>query len=186
MIINRGWPIPGTVESFTKIGIGSIGPIPSPIVYFVVFILLFWFVMKWTFFGRNAYAIGGNELAARLSGLRVNLYKVLYFVLSGFCASFAGVVLASRLNTGSPIFGDATPLIVISAVILGGTSLSGGIGTIRGTLLGILVIGTINNGMNLLNIWSYYQLIIRGSILIIVVLIDAYFEKMRAMGRLIS
>ena len=182
--INKGWPISGKIESFTKIGLGTIGPIPLPIIYFIILTIIFWFIMKYTFFGRNIYAIGGNELAARISGIKVNIYKVLYFVLCSFCASFSGIVLSSRLNTGSPVFGDATPLIVIAAVILGGTSLAGGVGTIRGTILGILIIGSIENGMNLLNIWSYYQIIIKGSVLITVVLIDAYYAKLRLINKI--
>jgi len=183
--INNGYPIPNTLEKFNIIGLGTIGPIPYPVIYFIIFTLIFWFITRQTTFGRNVYAIGGNELSAKLSGINISYYKIMYFVLSGFCASFAGVVLASRLNTGSAIFGDPTTLIVISAVILGGASLSGGIGTIPGTVLGILVIGVISNGMNLLNIQSYYQLIVKGSILIIVVLIDAYCEKMRVVDKLL-
>jgi ribose/xylose/arabinose/galactoside ABC-type transport system permease subunit len=182
--MNNGTPIPNTIPEFTIIGVGQIGPIPLPVIYFVVFTLIFWFLMKYTAFGRNAYAIGGNEMAAKVSGINVNLYKVMYFVLSGFCAGLAGIILASKLNTGSIIFGDSTPIIVISAVILGGTSLKGGIGTINGTILGILIIGVFNNSMNLLNVQSYYQLVIKGIILIVVVQIDAYYEKVRAAGGL--
>jgi len=182
--INNGSPIPNTIPEFTVIGVGQIGPIPLPVIYFIVFAIIFWFVMKYTSFGRNAYAIGGNELAARVSGINVNLYKVMYFVLSGFCAGIAGIILASKLNTGSIIFGDSAPIVVISAVILGGVSLKGGIGNIRGAMLGILIIGVFNNSMNLLNVQSYYQLVIKGIILIAVVQIDAYYEKVRAAGGL--
>ncbi len=177
--INNGSPIPNKIPEFTIIGAGKIGLIPLTVIYFAVFILIFWFLMKYTIFGRNAYAIGGNELSARVSGINVNLCKVAYFVLSGFCAAVAGVILASKMNTGSIIFGDSTPLIVISAVVLGGTSLKGGVGSIVGTLMGILIIGVFNNAMNLLNVQSYYQMVIKGIILISVVQIDAYYEKTR-------
>ena len=192
MIILKGWalsmnseaPVPNTIPAFNTLGLGKIGIIPYPVLYFIGFIFVFWFIMKYTTFGRNAYAIGGNELSAKLSGIRVNSYKISYFVLSGFCAAIAGVVLASRLNTGSPVFGDTTPMIVISAVILGGTALSGGIGTIRGTILGVLVLGVVNTGMDLLNVQSYYQFVVRGSILVIVILIEAYYARMKELGRL--
>jgi len=182
--LNNSRPIAGSNEGFMLIGGGSIGPIPIPALIFIIFILIFWFTMKWTSFGRNAYAIGGSDISAKLSGIRVNFYKTLYFVLSGFCASVSGVILASRLNTGSPNFGDDTPLLVIAAVVLGGTSLAGGMGNIRGTIFGILVIWVINNSLDLLNVKSYYQMIIRGTIIILVVLIDAIYERRRAEGRL--
>ena len=127
----------------------------------VIVALSFFAFLKWTFFGRNAYSIGGNESVSRLSGIKVNLYKISFFILCGFCASTAGVVLSSKLNTGTPIMGDNTPLFVITAVLLGGTSLQGGIGTIKGTLLGIMVLGSIDNGINLLNVSPYYQLLIK-------------------------
>jgi len=186
LTISNGFPVINSIEKFKIIGLGQIFLIPYPIIYFIIFILIFLFIMKWTTFGRNVYAIGGNELGAKLSGININLYKILYFVLSGFCASISGIILSSRLNTGSAIFGDNTPLIVISAVILGGISLEGGVGTIFGTILGISIIGVVENGMELLNIVSYYQLIIRGSVLVIVVLIDAYYIRMKERGRLIN
>lgn len=184
--MNNEAPVPNTIPAFNEIGLGKIGMIPYPVLYFIGFIIIFWFVMRQTTFGRNAYAIGGNELSAKLSGINVSLYKIMYFVLSGFCAALAGVVLASRLNTGSPVFGDTTPLIVISAVILGGTALSGGIGAIKGTILGVLVLGVVNTGMDLLNIQSYYQFVVRGSILVIVILIEAYYARMKELGRIAS
>ncbi len=182
--MNNSRPIPNRSEFFMEIGSGAIGPVPYPVIYFILFIIVFWLMMKSSVFGRNAYAIGGNELSAKLSGINVDFYKIMYFVLSGFCAALAGIILSSRLNVGSAVLGDATPLIVISAVILGGTSLQGGIGTIRGTVSGLLVIGVVNNGMDLLNVQSYYQLVVRGSILVSVVLIDAYYVKMKSRGKL--
>ncbi len=184
--MNNEAPVPNTIPVFNEIGLGKIGMIPYPVLYFIGFIIIFWLFMGHTTFGRNAYAIGGNELSAKISGINVNLYKITYFVLSGFCAALAGVILASRLNTGSPVFGDPTPLIVISAVILGGTALSGGIGTIRATILGVLVLGVVNTGMDLLNVQSYYQFVVRGSILVIVILIEAYYARMKELGRIAS
>jgi len=183
--INNGSPIPNKIPEFTIIGSGKAGLIPLTVIYFVVFIVIFWFLMKYTTFGRNAYAIGGNELASRASGINVNLHKLAYFILSGFCAAIAGVILASKMNTGSIVFGDSTPLVVIASVVLGGTSLKGGVGSISGTLLGILIIGVFNNAMNLLNVQSYYQMLIKGIILISVVQIDAYYEKMKATRRVV-
>jgi len=182
--MNHEAPVPNTIPAFNEIGSGKIGIIPYPVLYFIGLVIIFWLFMGHTTFGRNAYAIGGNELSAKLSGINVNLYKIMYFVLSGFCAALAGVVLASRLNTGSPVFGDPTPLIVISAVVLGGTVLSGGIGTIKGTIFGVLVLGVINTGMDLLNVQSYYQFVVRGSILVIVILVEAYYVRMKELGRI--
>jgi len=181
--LNNSRPISGSNENFMLLGGGMIGPIPIPAIIFVIFILIFLFIMKWTNFGRNAYAIRGSEISAKLSGVRINLYKTSYFVLSGFCASISGVILASRLNTGSPNFGDDIPLLVIAAVVLGGTSLSGGMGTIRGSIFGILVIWVINNSLDLLNVKSYYQMIIRGVIVIVVVLLDLLYENVRQKER---
>lgn len=182
--MNHEAPVPNTIPVFNEIGLGKIGMIPYPVLYFIGLIIIFWFFMSHTTFGRNAYAIGGNELSAKLSGINVNFYKIMYFVLSGFCASLAGVILASRLNTGSPVFGDNTPMIVISAVVLGGTILSGGIGMIKGTIFGVLVLGAVNTGMDLLNVQSYYQFVVRGSILVIVILIEAYYTRMKELGRI--
>jgi len=183
--MNQGNPIPNKSMPYMEIGNGSIGIIPLPVIYFTLFIAVFIFIMGFTNFGRNSYAIGGNILSAKISGIKVRLYTILYFVLSGFSAAVAGVLLSSRLNVGSAVLGDNTPLFVISAVILGGTSLKGGIGSIRGTVLGLLVLGVVNSGMDLLNVQSYFQLIIRGSILVSVVLVDAYYGRLKARGILI-
>ena len=184
--MNQGNPIPNKSMIYMEIGNGSFGIIPFPVLYFAIFIVIFIFVMSFTTFGRNSYAIGGNILSARISGIKVRLYTILYFVLSSFTAAVAGVLLSSRLNVGSAVLGDNTPLFVISAVILGGTSLKGGIGSIKGTILGLLVLGVVNSGMDMLNVQSYFQLIVRGSILVSVVLVDAYYERQKARGILIS
>ena len=183
--MNQGNPIPNKSMIYMEIGNGSFGIIPFPVLYFAIFIVIFIFVMSFTTFGRNSYAIGGNILSARISGIKVRLYTILYFVLSSFTAAVAGVLLSSRLNVGSAVLGDNTPLFVISAVILGGTSLKGGIGSIKGTILGLLVLGVVNSGMDMLNVQSYFQLIVRGSILVSVVLVDAYYERLKARGVLI-
>lgn len=157
---------------FRWIGQGYIVGIPVPVVILLIVAFLGYVVLRHTPFGQYIYAIGGNEEGARLSGVPTKRITVWAYVICGACASLAGVVLACRLNAGEAIAGTGYELDAIAAVVIGGTSLMGGRGTIIGTVIGALVIGVINNGLNLLNVHSYWQLVAKGAIILVAVIID--------------
>jgi ribose transport system permease protein len=181
MIIFRGFglavtdshPVKGTIEAFQVFGQDKILNIPLPVFYLIAAYVAVWYILKYTRFGRNDYAIGGNVLSARLAGIDVNLLTFLYFVFCSFTAAVSGVILTSRVNTGSAVFGDNTSLVVIAAAVLGGTSLFGGRGTIVGTLQGVLILGLIERAMVTFNVDTNFQLLVRGSIILAVVVADA-------------
>ena len=134
-------------------------------------------VLARTKLGRYAYAIGGNETAAHLSGVNVRLYKTAVYGLSGMCSALAAVLLTARLNSAQPIAGIMYELDAIAAVVIGGTSLMGGEGTVAGTLIGALIIGVLRNGLNLLAVSSFIQQIVIGSVIVIAVLLDTFFKR---------
>jgi len=174
LIYTNGNPITGLGENdlFQFIGRGYFLGIPFPVVMvFITFMLLFYLLHK-TPFGRHVYALGGNEKAAFISGIKVKKIKILVYSLSGFLAALGGVILTSRLNSAQPTAGDSFELDAIAAVVLGGVSLSGGKGKIVGTLIGVLMIGTLNNGLNLLGVSSFYQQLVKGIVIIVAVLLD--------------
>jgi ribose transport system permease protein len=159
-------------EAFGFLGRGYVAGIPFQVLVIAgLFVLAAW-VMKATIFGRSVYAIGGNAHASRLAGLPVARLQTAVYMLSGLCAALGGIFLASQLGAGAPKSGAGIELSVIAAVILGGTSLSGGKGTLAGTLLGVLILGTLNNGLTLLNVSSYYQDVARGVVLLLAVGLD--------------
>jgi len=172
LIYSKGYPISGFSAEFRFIGGGSVFGLPFPIILFLITILIAWLVLNHTKFGRYTYAIGGNEETVKLSGINVNFYKTLVYMTSGLTAGLSALILTARLNSAEPIAGTGYELDVIAAVVIGGTSLNGGRGTVWGTLIGALLIGVINNGMNLLGISPYFQLIVRGLIIIFAVLLD--------------
>ena len=157
---------------FKMIGNGFVGPIPVPIIILAICFVFLTLLLTRTTFGRSVYIMGGNEEAAILSGINTVKIKCLVYMIVGGCAGLSGVVLASRLGSGSPNVGVSYELDAIAAVIVGGTSLSGGIGTIAGTLAGALIIGVINNGMNIIGLSPYIQYIIKGMVILGVVIID--------------
>jgi ribose/xylose/arabinose/galactoside ABC-type transport system permease subunit len=159
-------------DSFNLFGQGHIGPIPIPVIIFLVLIIAVSILLARTKFGRYVYAVGGNENAASTSGVNVSKVKILVYLISGVLTGLSGVILASRINSGQPAVGNGYELDAIAAVVIGGTSLNGGIGNIWGTLVGIFIIGIINNGLNLLNVSSYYQLIVKGIIIAGAVFLD--------------
>ena len=158
LVYTEGRPITGFSDelAFQMIGRGYFLGIPVPVVLMLVAYVLLYVVLKKTTFGRHTYAIGGNEEATRLSGIRVDRLKIWIYSLTGGLAALAGLILTSRLNSAQPTAGTAYELDAIAAVVLGGTSLSGGRGWIFGTLIGALIIGVLNNGLNLLNVSSFY------------------------------
>ncbi|MEN3823127.1 MAG: ribose ABC transporter permease [Staphylococcus xylosus] len=174
LVITDGNPITNLNGSyaFQLFGRGYFLGIPVPAVtMFITFIILYIILHK-TVFGRQTYAMGGNEKAAFISGIKVNKLKVMIYSLAGLMSAMAGVILTSRLNSAQPTAGMSYELDAIAAVVLGGTSLTGGKGRILGTLIGVLIIGVLNNGLNLLGVSSFYQQVVKGVVIIIAVLID--------------
>ena len=172
LIISDGRPISNLSDTFGYIGGGELLGIPFPIVILGIIFIACLFLLKKTVLGRYIYAVGGNEEAARASGINVNKIKITVYTLCGGLSAVGGIILASRISTGQPNVGVAFELDAIAAVVIGGTSLSGGIGTMTGTLIGALLIGVIGNGLDLLNVSSYYQQVVMGLIIIIAVILD--------------
>ena len=143
----------------------------NAIIIVIAFIILYIILQK-TPFGRKTYAIGGNEKAALISGIKVPRVKIMIYSLAGLLSALAGAILISRLDSAQPTAGTSYELDAIAAVVLGGTSLSGGRGKIFGTLIGALIIGTLNNGLNLLGVSSFYQMVVKGIVILIAVLLD--------------
>lgn len=173
-VISNGKPISNISESsiFTFIGKGDIAGIPIPIfIFFAVFAVAYVLMTK-TVFGRNVYATGGNETAAKLSGINVKSTYIRVYVISGLLAALAGLILISRLNSAQPTLGSGYELDAVAAVVIGGTSLAGGRGRISGTLIGILILGVISNGLNIIGVSSFYQEIVKGLIILIAVFLD--------------
>lgn len=172
LVASDGRPVTNLSDPFNFIGGGSLLGVPVPILIFGAIIIAASLLLNKTRIGRYMYAVGGNELAAYASGVRVNTVKLIAYMICSGMAALAGIVLASRITTGQPNAGVAYELDAIAAVVIGGTSLAGGVGSIGGTVLGVLLIGVINNGLDLLNISSYYQQIIKGLIIVAAALID--------------
>ncbi len=172
MVSTGAVSLQGTVDSFVDVGTGHWGPLPIPVVIAAVLLGLFLYVLHYTTCGRYIYAIGGNPQAARLSGLPVEGTRIAVFVLAGALAALSAFILASRLNSGQPNAGLGFELQVIAAVILGGISLTGGVGTLAGALIGILMLTVLSNGLVLLNVSSFYHDIARGFVIILAVYLD--------------
>ena len=168
-IICNGTPISRFPESFLVIGQGYVGPIPVPVIIMIICFAVGAFILVKTYFGRYFYALGGNEEAAELSGIHVKKVKCLVYSLSGLFAGIAGLVMLARANTGQPNAGVGYELDVITCVVLGGVSVNGGSGKISNVIAGVLIIGVLSNGMVLLNISSYMQMVIKGIILLLAV-----------------
>ncbi len=172
LVLSGGKPVSNLSGPFTAIAGKNWLGIPIPIVLLIVVTSLSYLMLTNTRLGRYIYAVGGNEKAARASGISVNAVKMFTYSTCGGMAGLAGVVLASRITTGQPNAGLAYELDAIAAVVIGGTSLSGGVGGVGGTILGALLMGVINNGLDLLNVSSYYQQIIKGAIIVGAVWMD--------------
>ncbi len=157
---------------FGVIGQGHIGIVPVPVVILVAFLFISWILLEKTTFGRYVYATGGNKIAAAASGINTNKVTIMAFLYNGILASAAGIVLMSRIYSGQPAIGEGYEFYAISAVVVGGTSLMGGTGSIWGTLIGALIIFVISNVQNLMNVNSYWQLIVRGIIIAGAVILD--------------
>ena len=173
-------PLIASDMGYRGLGNGSIAGIPSPVVVMVGVYVVLWFVLQRTRFGRQVYAIGGNAEAARLAGIKVKRVLTKVYVIMGACAGLAGVIFSARVLSGQPKAGEGYELDAIAAVVLGGTSLMGGIGRIQGTLVGALIIGVLSNGLVLMNVPFFYQLMIKGSVIVLAVAIDSVKNLKRA------
>jgi ribose transport system permease protein len=172
LVFTGGRPVSGFSDTFRQIAVGEIFHIPAPVIIMLAVYLIAHFVLTKTKLGRYTYAIGGNEEATILSGVNVRLYKTLVYGLCGMLSGLAAIILTARLNSAQPIAGMMYELDAIAATVIGGTSLTGGEGTIFGTLIGALIIGVLRNGLNLLDISSFVQQIVIGAVIIVAVLFD--------------
>lgn len=173
-IISDGKAVGITEERFFTIGNSSVFGIPTPIWLTLITFVIFAFLLNRTVYGRNTLAIGGNEEAARLAGVNVVRTKMMIFTISGFISALAGVILAARMTSGQPMTSVGFELVVISACVLGGVSLKGGIGKVSYVIAGVLILGTVENAMNLLNMSPFAQYVVRGTILLAAVIFDRY------------
>ncbi|HUK09501.1 MAG TPA: ribose ABC transporter permease [Stellaceae bacterium] len=176
LVYSNGTPIDASggpaSDAFGNIGEGYVLGVPIPVVIAAIVFVGCWIALGQTRFGRHVYAIGGNENVARLSGINVTLVKVSVYAVSGFLSALAGIILTARLESAQPTAGAGYELDAIAAVVVGGTSLAGGIGSMSGTLIGALIIGVLNNALNLLDVSSYYQMIAKGCVILLAVLAD--------------
>lgn len=173
LILSKGRPISNLSDSFNFIGGGNLFGIPFPIIILILSFIICSVILKKTILGRYMYAVGGNEPAARASGIQVNRVKMWVYTICGLLSALGGILLTSRITTGQPNAGAGFELDAIAAAIIGGTSTSGGTGTMTGTLIGALLIGVISNSLDLLNVTSYYQQVVMGAIIIGAVVLDS-------------
>ena len=153
-------------------GLTLVYTIPVPAVVMLIAFALCWFILNKTPLGRKTYAVGGNEKVSFIAGIKIERIKIFAYAITGMFCALAGSILTSRLNSAQPTAGTGYELDAIAAVVLGGTSLSGGKGRILGTLIGVLIIGTLNNGLNILNVSSFYQQVVKGIVILLAVLMD--------------
>lgn len=179
LLYTAGVPVTN-LGNFSVIGQGFVGPVPISVLILVVVAIVSWVLLNRTKFGRHVYAVGGNIKAAQASGIGTDSVLRKAFVFNGVLAGIAGIVLMSRINSGQPAAGVAYEFDAITAVVVGGTSLMGGTGTIVGTIIGAMIIGVINNILNLMNVSSYWQMIIKGLIIAVAVILDV---KTKSAGR---
>lgn len=173
LFYSGGKSISGFKTQFTILGSGSLFGVPIPIIIMVLTYFIAYIILNYTCLGRDTYALGGNEEATRLSGINVDKYKMMVYIISGLTSGVGTIILAARLNSAQPIVGFGYELDAIATTVIGGTSLSGGEGKIQGTIIGALIISVLRNGLNLLNVSSYYiQQITRGLVIVCAVYID--------------
>lgn len=176
-ILSDGISIRIRNDSFTALGTVSIGDISIIVIYAVVIMFITWLLLNKTRFGQYLFAIGGNKLAAQYSGINVKKHKLMAFVYIGLLSSIGGIIWAARLGSATATLGAGFEMDAIAAVVIGGTSMSGGVGTVGGTLIGVLIIGVLNNGLNLMGINSFWQDVFKGVIIIAAVVIDIVRKK---------
>ena len=174
LVYTNGNPISGLTddELFHTFGQGYFLELPVPAVMMLLMFGILYFVLHHTTLGRKTYAVGGNEKVSFIAGIKINRIKLFAYTITGMLCGMAGAIITSRLNSAQPTAGTGYELYAIAAVVLGGTSLSGGKGRIVGTLIGALIIGTLNNGLNILNVSSFYQQVVKGIVILLAVLMD--------------
>lgn len=181
MVYTNGSPVntgfTDVADTFGWFGIGRPLGVPTPIWIMAIVFIAAWYMLHHTRLGRYIYALGGNEAATRLSGISVDKVKIIVYSLCGLLAALAGVIEVARLSSAQPTAGTGYELDAIAAVVLGGTSLAGGKGRIVGTLIGALILGFLNNGLNLLGVSSYYQMIVKAVVILLAVLVDNKSNK---------
>lgn len=179
LVYTDGRPIAGPKDNFAFkfLGKGQFFGVPFQVILFALAFLILWTILNKTALGRKIYAVGGNEKASFISGINIDKVKISVYVISSLMAVLSGLVLTSRLNSAQPTAGVAYEMDAIAAVVLGGTSMTGGSGSLTGTLIGILILGVLNNGLNLLGVSSFYQQIVKGIVILIAVLIDRKRNK---------
>lgn len=176
LTLAQGRTVSGFQPFFRKIGVANIPgtTVPIQIILMIALYILIFFLLRYRRFGRFIYSIGGNEEAARLSGVNVNLYKILAYMLCGVTAAIASIIMTAKLNSAVPTAGEGYELDAVASSVIGGISLTGGVGSVWGTLMGAMIIGVIKNGLNLLNVSSYLQQVVTGLIVIAAVLADTF------------
>jgi ribose transport system permease protein len=179
LMLAEGRPISGFSDGFRTLATGRVALIPAPVIITGAIYLVAHFVLARTVFGRAAYAIGGNEEAARLSGVAVRFHKTVIYGMAGVMSAAAAVILTARLNSAQPTAGTMYELDAIAATVIGGTSLMGGEGTLIGALIGALIMGVLRNGLNLLNVSSFFQQVVIGLVIIGAVLVDMSLKRNR-------
>ena len=178
LVYTEGRPIAGMGDEYTFWSRGQIGPVPAPVVVWVVVVLVVWLLLTRTRFGLHIYAIGGHEQTARLAGVRVNRIKVLTYTISGLLAALGGLLLTARVYSAQPQAAVGLELDAIAAAVLGGVSLFGGVGSVLNAVVGALLVGVLGNGMNLLRVPSYPQQVIQGVVLVLAVMVDMYTKRL--------
>jgi ribose transport system permease protein len=179
LVVTEGRPISGFDAAFRSLATARVAFIPAPVIIMVGVYVIAHFVLSRTTFGRYVYAIGGNEEAARLSGVRLHLHKPSIYAVSGLTSGIAAIILTARLNSAQPIAGMMYELDAIAATVIGGTSLMGGEGSLGGTLIGALIMGVLRNGLNLLGVSSFLQQIVIGGVIVGAVLVDTMLKRPR-------
>ena len=172
LIYTNGRPISGLAPGFNYLGQGKILGLPVPILLLALVAAITWVILTRTRFGRHVYAIGGNAQAARVSGINIDRVQLGIYTYIGLLAGLAGMVLAGRIGSGNPQLGTGIELDAIASTVIGGTSFAGGVGTVWGTIVGALIMGVINNGLDLLNVSPFMQMVVKGAIIVIAIIID--------------
>lgn len=183
LVISGGFPVSELPAGFRFWGAGSVAWMPAPLILVVLFCVLFHVFLTRTTAGRDVYAIGGNKQAALLSGVPVDARLILVYALSGLTAAAGAIVMAGRMNSGFPLAGMGGELDSIAAVIIGGASFFGGVGTVGGTLVGALIMGVLRNGLNLLNVSAYWQTVVIGVVIVAAVWVDVVRQRAAGKGR---
>lgn len=177
LLVSNGLPISGIPEQILVLGSKKPGAVPPSLFVFAAVAFVGWLILNRTVLGRNTIAVGGNEEASQTAGIKTDLTKVIVYGFSGLCCGIAGLVMMGRLNSANALMGSGYELQTITSVALGGTSMAGGVGTIGGTIIGVLTIGVLNNGLDLMNITPFWQKVILGIMIVAVVILDSWRKR---------